>query len=970
MSTINNNKGNNHNFSANLRIYHGGHFVTNKYRTEYVEGSLMLKFDESEICYFDLMHIVKNELKIEDGEIWFRRHGLSLFAGRKKLNDDKDIETLMATKDKEGFIDLYVVHGQKEKEGQVVVNTVGGNQIIRATHFLKQPITAPPNIPLNKSFRSKIPFLKAHETLNSRGLEEEVGGSQVEEKGEDTNEDDESDEDVVLSEADFDDEEDDDLFFENVDEDVSEELGLNQLNGNVILEEDKDVGGEDEEGGKEDEDGGIESEDSGSEEVELVSDADELGSDKESDGGEVKIHYPTFNPLSDFQRPIQLTLGLKFPSNTVLRKAIRHHAIENGYDYFFCHNDRKRVCIYCRYRCKCPWLKGKARLGKCKCDKSVKKCRYRLNATKVPGEETFQIMGLRLNHKCGWNDINPKLSAEYLAERYLDNFRIDPEWKIDIFQKRVLLDIGVEIGYYKAYYAKQRALNMIFGVDSDEYKRVWDYAATIKKYIRGSSVYVKLGNIERPPPVFERMYMCLEACKKGFVEGCRPLLGIDGCHLKGNHPGQLLTAVGKDDIDTGYSKMTFMSDRQKGLLEALNRVVPNAESRYCCRHIWTNFKKSWPGQAFKQCFWSAARAYTKEDHEVHMGVMRSMSVEAHAYLTSIPSASWCRHGFTTNCTSGMLLNNCCESFNNVLRKCRDKPILSLMEWMTRYNMKRIFQKKEGADKYEGKVMPAVMKQLDITSKLSRHCKLFQSEAHYFEVEYHAERFVVDLHAKTCGCKKWDITGIPCPHVFACIIKKRLDPEDFVHPAYSKEMYLKAYGTMIKALPGPKQWEHTEHPQPAPPAYRKMPGRPSTKKMRKEVGENEERQLVKKRNTRKKCGNCGQLGHNKKSCKNPTVAQPRKRTQQRRNVAESVEEILQAINLLPGFWCVHDVFSATRNPQLHLIRLVEFEDELEKDMLSWNDDRRRWDRTGPDQTLRTENQIRDKWWTEDQAILIL
>ncbi|KAH9625385.1 hypothetical protein KSS87_011456 [Heliosperma pusillum] len=33
--------------------------------------------------------------------------------------------------------------------------------------------------------------------------------------------------------------------------------------------------------------------------------------------------------------------------------------------------------------------------------------------------------------------------------------------------------------------------------------------------------------------------------------------------------------------------------------------------------------------------------------------------------------------------------------------------------------------------------------------------------------------------------------------------------------------------------------------------------------------------------------------------------------------------------------------ATGNPQLHLIRLVEFEDELEKDMLSWNDDRRRW-----------------------------
>ncbi|XP_074266116.1 uncharacterized protein LOC141588582 [Silene latifolia] len=234
------------------------------------------------------------------------------------------------------------------------------------------------------------------------------------------------------------------------------------------------------------------------------------------------------------------------------------------------------------------------------------------------------------------------------------------------------------------------------------------------------------------------------------------------------------------------------------------------------------FKKSWLGQAFKQCFWSAARAYTKEEHEVHMWIMKSMSVEVHVYLTLIPSASWCRHAFTTNCTSGMLLNNCCESFNNVLRKCRDKPILSLMEWMRIYCMKKIFQKKEGVDKYKRNVMP-----------------------HYFEVEYHQERYVVDLNAKTCGCKKWDIAGIPCPHIFACLTKKRLEPEDYCHQVYTKETYLKAYDNMVKALPGPKQWEHTEHPQPAPPTYRKMPGRPNSKKRRKEVGENEERQLVKK-----------------------------------------------------------------------------------------------------------------------------
>lgn len=42
------------------------------------------------------------------------------------------------------------------------------------------------------------------------------------------------------------------------------------------------------------------------------------------------------------------------------------------------------------------------------------------------------------------------------------------------------------------------------------------------------------------------MYVCFNACKVAFVRHCRPLIGLDGCFLKGKYGGQLLTAVGKD----------------------------------------------------------------------------------------------------------------------------------------------------------------------------------------------------------------------------------------------------------------------------------------------------------------------------------------------------------------------------------------------------------------------------------------
>ena len=42
------------------------------------------------------------------------------------------------------------------------------------------------------------------------------------------------------------------------------------------------------------------------------------------------------------------------------------------------------------------------------------------------------------------------------------------------------------------------------------------------------------------------MYVCLKACKVGFLFGCRPFIGVDGCYLKGPYPGMLLVAVSMD----------------------------------------------------------------------------------------------------------------------------------------------------------------------------------------------------------------------------------------------------------------------------------------------------------------------------------------------------------------------------------------------------------------------------------------
>ncbi|KAL2471215.1 Uncharacterized protein Adt_39351 [Abeliophyllum distichum] len=51
---------------------------------------------------------------------------------------------------------------------------------------------------------------------------------------------------------------------------------------------------------------------------------------------------------------------------------------------------------------------------------------------------------------------------------------------------------------------------------------------------------------------FRRMYICLGALKKGFRSGCRRVIGLDGCFLKGENGGHMLTAVGIDANNRMY----------------------------------------------------------------------------------------------------------------------------------------------------------------------------------------------------------------------------------------------------------------------------------------------------------------------------------------------------------------------------------------------------------------------------------
>ena len=80
------------------------------------------------------------------------------------------------------------------------------------------------------------------------------------------------------------------------------------------------------------------------------------------------------------------------------------------------------------------------------------------------------------------------------------------------------------------------------------------YANEVKKVMPTSTIKLMTEPAEQgiEGRRFKRFYVCLGPLKEGFKDGCRPLIGLDGCHLKGPFGGILLTAVGTDPNEGMY----------------------------------------------------------------------------------------------------------------------------------------------------------------------------------------------------------------------------------------------------------------------------------------------------------------------------------------------------------------------------------------------------------------------------------
>ncbi|CAL9001486.1 unnamed protein product [Prunus brigantina] len=209
-----------------------------------------------------------------------------------------------------------------------------------------------------------------------------------------------------------------------------------------------------------------------------------------------------------------------------------------------------------------------------------------------------------------------------------------------------------------------------------------------------------------------------------------------------------------------------------------------------------------------------------------MDKMKEQDEEAWKWVKKIPAKNWSISHFEPYSKCDLLLNNLCESFNSCILDSRDKSILTCLERIRVYIMLRMANRRIASTVWRHPIGPRIVKIIEKNKLGASQCiPRLASESTYQVSHMYGREYAVDLKAKTCSCRRWDLCGIPCSHAISCIFQKEANVFDYAHDCYKKEAYLSSYEPMVHPIPSMDQWQRTNWPPIKPPPYKKQPGRP-------------------------------------------------------------------------------------------------------------------------------------------------
>ncbi|KAI3779089.1 hypothetical protein L2E82_08571 [Cichorium intybus] len=609
------------------------------------------------------------------------------------------------------------------------------------------------------------------------------------------------------------------------------------------------------------------------------------------------IHMDVWNESEN-----KIRLGMQFESREDVKKAVTLWSIAQNRE-FKVYESKSRLWV-----AKCKTLGREEESSNIAFN--TPHYTWYVRAVKKKNHHMWKITRWVGTHNCFGSCIgnnNRNLNSEIIASYVIHSIKKDVAYPVKQIQADIKNSLNVNVSYGKAWHGRRRAIENIYGTWESNFAELPKYIAALQASNPSTIVkwFHETNNSSSHVATFKYIFWAFGPAIDAF-QLCRPVISVDGCHLKGSYKGKMLVAVTKDannsilpiayaivDEETSHSWCWFLyqfrhyvaqdrqlcviSDRHQGIIHAMTNLEewkePLAYHRFCLRHIRSNLMKKYNNMSLKRFCWAMGSTTQKRKFVKYIKEIKSINPEAWQYLRQIHKSQWCLL-YDANHRWGFLTTNISESMNNALRGARQLPIRACID-LTFNRTVQLFRKHSANAMNCNTPLPSRMWRL-FHKRETRAQSHSLTEFDYNEGVYRiVTKFqinekggntqTVHYFQHTCTCGKWQMERLPCSHALAVCRYRGDNPLSIVNTVYTTVTYKQQYNYAFAPLSHVDYWLESDWKIEAD--YSKLSvsrGRRRSNRFRNEMD-------VRHPDEPRRCGLCHQPGHNRRNCSN---SQPR------------------------------------------------------------------------------------------------
>ena len=139
-------------------------------------------------------------------------------------------------------------------------------------------------------------------------------------------------------------------------------------------------------------------------------------------------------------------------------------------------------------------------------------CTWRIHASELPDGVSFKIKTLRGTHVCSKTEKNHLITVDWIATKFHDMFRINPEVKVGMIEEELYRRYALKVDKQKLYRAKRIAFEAFSVNHYDCYNKLYRHGHVLRNLNPGTFVQIKCNrNVLSENLTFEIIFVSFPA---------------------------------------------------------------------------------------------------------------------------------------------------------------------------------------------------------------------------------------------------------------------------------------------------------------------------------------------------------------------------------------------------------------------------------------------------------------------------